>query len=282
MTIPALATSASSLGLLGTALALGLRHGIDWDHLAAIADITGTVTAGSTGPRGSSVRTSPSWRAVSLATMYATGHAAAVAALGSFALAAGSILPEWVDPIMERLVGITLVALGAWVLGSALHAARTDGPLTLRSRWMLVGHGFQRAWHAVSRWGRGHPREGASSVHRIDGYGPRSAFGVGVIHGIGAETGTQVLLIAAVGGADAQGLGGAMLGAFIAGLLASNAAVAALASAGFLATARARKVLLGTSIGVAAFSLVVGVAFVLGEAHRLPNLDTALSLAFGG
>ena len=39
----------------------------------------------------------------------------------------------------------------------------------------------------------------------MSSYGPRTSFGVGMIHGIGAETGTQVLLIAAVGGASSAG-----------------------------------------------------------------------------
>ena len=28
------------IALLGTGLGLGLRHGIDWDHIAAISDVT--------------------------------------------------------------------------------------------------------------------------------------------------------------------------------------------------------------------------------------------------
>ena len=43
-----------------------------------------------------------------------------------------------------------------------------------------------------------------------------------MIHGVGAETGTQVLIIAAVGGAAGQGLGVPMMFAFIVGLLISN------------------------------------------------------------
>ena len=31
-----------SIGLLAGAFALGLRHGIDWDHIAATTDITST------------------------------------------------------------------------------------------------------------------------------------------------------------------------------------------------------------------------------------------------
>ena len=213
--------------------------------------------------------------------LYAAGHGVVVAALGALALAAGRILPDWIDPIMERLVGMTLVVLGVWILASALHSACTGGAFTLRSRWMLVGVGGRRAWAAVSRWGHGHAHDGESHLHRIDRYGPRSASGVGLIHGIGAETGSQVLLIASIGGADAQGLGGAMLAAFVTGLLASNAAIAALACAGFLATARARTILAGTSVVVAAFSVGVGLAFVLGIADRLPDVGAALTIAFG-
>ncbi len=37
------------LSLAGLGIALGLRHGIDWDHLAAITDITSaTVTTDET------------------------------------------------------------------------------------------------------------------------------------------------------------------------------------------------------------------------------------------
>src|SRR3972149_1988646 len=34
--------AAGGAGLLGTALVLGIRHGFDWDHIAAIADVTST------------------------------------------------------------------------------------------------------------------------------------------------------------------------------------------------------------------------------------------------
>src|SRR5262249_17017940 len=36
------AESVGALGLIGTALVLGVRHGFDWDHLAAITDVTST------------------------------------------------------------------------------------------------------------------------------------------------------------------------------------------------------------------------------------------------
>ena len=33
---------AGGVGLLWTALVLGIRHGFDWDHIAAITDVTST------------------------------------------------------------------------------------------------------------------------------------------------------------------------------------------------------------------------------------------------
>ena len=37
--------SAAGIGVLITGLLLGIRHGIDWDHIAAITDITSTTAA---------------------------------------------------------------------------------------------------------------------------------------------------------------------------------------------------------------------------------------------
>src|SRR6476659_8621013 len=43
------ATPAADLGILLTGLLLGVRHGIDWDHIAAITDITSTTAAAGMG-----------------------------------------------------------------------------------------------------------------------------------------------------------------------------------------------------------------------------------------
>ena len=62
--------------------------------------------------------------AVRLGTLYALGHGAVVIALGLAALWLGAVLPDWLDPIMGRIVGVTLVALGMWVLFSVYRYAR--------------------------------------------------------------------------------------------------------------------------------------------------------------
>lgn len=82
------------------AFALGARHGLDADHLAAISELT----AGEGGGRCGFVA----------GVRYALGHAVAVAAIGFAAGAAGLEVPAWV-------VGATLIGLGAW---AAVRLAR--------------------------------------------------------------------------------------------------------------------------------------------------------------
>ena len=110
----------------------------------------------------------------------------------------------------------------------------------------------------------------------MSSYGARTSFGVGMIHGVGAETGSQVLLIAAVGGASSAGLGVPMLFAFVIGLLISNFGIVILSSVSFVSSqARER---LYVSIGAIAgiFSLVVGTIFLFGLERALPDLGAIL------
>ena len=110
----------------------------------------------------------------------------------------------------------------------------------------------------------------------MSSYGPRTAFGVGMIHGIGAETGTQVLLIAAVGGAAASGLGVPMLLAFVLGLLISNFAIVVMTSVGFVASQTRERIYVVVGLIAGVFSLVIGTIFLLGSDAILPALDSIL------
>ena len=240
--------SAAGIGVLITGLLLGIRHGIDWDHIAAITDITSTTAAAGTaeaahtdqhltvpghvhghggthevrahdaGPGGATLSPSLAARppmgrtrflegqaeAIRLGTLYALGHGSVVIALGLAALAFGALLPDWLDPIMGRVVGFTLVALGLWVMYSIYRYARGGEKFRLRSRWMLVFDGIRYGWRRFQA--RLHGHEHVEPLE-MSSYGARTSFGVGMIHGVGAETGSQVLLIAAVGGAASAGLG---------------------------------------------------------------------------
>ncbi|MBI3620445.1 hypothetical protein HY214_04890, partial [Candidatus Roizmanbacteria bacterium] len=107
--------------LLITAVLFGLRHGIDWDHLAAIADIS-----------GSAVTTREGWW---YGTLYALGHAMVILVLGFAAVLFGLKLPAWVDRVMEPIVGTTLIILGLWLIVAVLTQGKS---FRLKSRWMLL------------------------------------------------------------------------------------------------------------------------------------------------
>jgi len=295
------------VGLLAGMAALGFRHGFDWDHIAAITDITSTTTASHAGEDVPVIAAMPRHEhdagpvehghthadagtlhvlsesrfaheqrhAVGLASLYALGHASVVLALGVLALALGAVLPEWVDPVLERVVGVTLVLLGIWVLISVVQYVRGKGEFRMRSRWMLVFDGLRYAWDRVQARIHGHQHE---PIAHASQYGPRTAFGVGMIHGVGAETGSQALLLAGVAGVTgAQGI--VILAAFIVGLLVSNTVVAVSSATGFIGAQRLRTlyVIVGAVAGVS--SLVIGAFFILGLGTALPDLQ---QLLFGG
>jgi high-affinity nickel-transport protein len=200
-------------------------------------------------------------RPILLGTLYALGHALVVVLLGSVALLFGARLPDWVDPIMARVVGLTLVVLGVWVFVSLYNYVRHGGEFRLRSRWMLVFAGVRHAWRRFQAWLHGHEHV---EPMEMSSYGPRTAFSVGVIHGIGAETATQVLLIAAIGGASSVGLGVPMMLAFVVGLVISNTGIVVVSASGFLASRSRQAVYIAIGVVAGVFSLVVGTVFLLG------------------
>ena len=56
---------------------------------------------------------------------------------------------------MGRVVGLTLVALGVWVLYSVYRYARGGESFRLRSRWMLVFDGIRYGWRRLRRGSTG-------------------------------------------------------------------------------------------------------------------------------
>ncbi len=276
------ATTGLGIGLLAGALLLGLRHGIDWDHIAAISDLSATQDA----PR----------RGMIYGTLYAVGHGLVVFLIGLAAIAAGKSLPDWLDAAFGRVVGVTLVLLGAYVLWSLI--AHREG-FKMQSRWMLLIGGVKRLV-ARRRAGRQvvheHPHAPHDDVHHpghegdpepadahghshghthgsgdlAADYGARTAFVVGMLHGVGAETPTQVVafLAAAQAGGTAAGIG--VLVVFLTGLFVSNLGITIASAFGFKEAARRRRAQMVLGGATALVSLVVGVLFLLGESAVLP------------
>ena len=309
------AAPAGGIALLGTGLLLGIRHGFDWDHIAAITDITSTTAAADAGSEahdrqhelvghvhdhghggptelrahdagpGAATATAPvdtrmpgrfggeQWHAVGLGTLYALGHAAVVAVLGIAAIQLGASLPSWIDPIMGQIVGVTLLVLGIWVFYSLYQYARHGRAFRLRSRWMLVFDGVRYAWRRFQA--RLHGHEHVDPIE-MSSYGARTAFGIGMIHGVGAETATQALLIAGIGGAAGQGLGVPMLLAFIVGLVISNTLIVVITATGFVASQLRQRIYLVVGALAGLFSIVVGALFLFGAEGALPALDELL------
>ena len=273
------------VGLIVAAILFGLRHGVDWDHIAAITDITATQDT----PR----------RGLWLGTLYATGHAAVVFLLGVGAIALGNRLPVWVDDLMGRVVGATLLLLGLYVVVSLLRHGRE---FRLQSRWMLVIRGFRRAGRYLSGLRQGssrivdheHPHLAVDSFHHDDedpdlsvthrthahrhqhvsseSYGTRSTLTIGALHGVGAETPTQVLVFLAAAGAGGTGAGVVILVAFLTGLFAANTLVTIGSAYGFVSATRHPRVYLTLASVTAVVSLTLGTLYLVGADSVIPPL----------
>lgn len=231
-----------------TAGILGFRHGFDYDHIAAISDIA-------------SVETSPR-STMKLGLLYAIGHAATLAVLGSAVVLFQVSLPKGIDRIAERLVGLTLLLLGIYVLGSLLRGGQERLP---RSRAVLLARLFH--WTAAKL----HLRH-SHSLPQNWTYSPKSVIAIGVVHGLGAETPSQLLLflLAANLGGVAKGFLG--LAMFVVGLLAMNTLMTASAAGLFGFSAKAPGFQTAVTALTAVYSLIVGTMFLTGWSSSLPPL----------
>ena len=318
-----------SVGLLLTSFAFGLRHGVDWDHIAAIADLSSS---------GESRR-----QGFALSTIYALGHAVVVLVLGIVAIAVGAAIPEGLDAWMGRVVGFTLVALGAWIL---LEIVRHKSDFRLRSRWILIldgtfagvrkvrqsvqgrrvsidhdhahdhtgssvlgepdheshyahDHAHLQSPHteteavldlteparvdAGSKAGssghlrsffergrqshahhHGHHHELALADDQKTSVGNGTAAGIGMLHGIGIESPTQIAVFVASTAAVGWVSGVALLIAWCAGLVIANAGLALLAGFGMLHAERNFAVYVTVALLVAVSSIAMGVLLITG------------------
>src|SRR5579885_1280590 len=222
---------------------LGFRHGVDYDHVAAIADLTGTARRPS--------------QAIGVAVLYGLGHATIVTVLGAVSVWFGMAMPKLSDQILEGAVGCTLVVLGAYVLSAIIRGPRDVRPPT---RFELI--------RRAGRWlnSRFSMRTAPPETARVDPPGGRAAFTVGIIHGIGAETPTQLGLFVLSAGAGGWAGGLLCVLAFAAGLLAMNTLMA-IASAGMFHLSNLRESIYRcVMIATGAYSIVVGALFILSGA----------------
>jgi cytochrome c biogenesis protein CcdA len=298
-----------SLGLLLTALGLGLRHGIDWDHIAAITDLSGTADNRR--------------RGFVLSMAYAIGHGAVVFALGTLAIAFGLLIPESLEAWMGRIVGLTLIALGGWIL---VELTRKGRNFRLRSRWMLVIDGTfaglrhvrngltgrsitiehehvhthsdddtahdeapahdhahvgvvtetvlvpvpvaATGWRGVRERMHQHNHRHSHALALPDrpdvSYGRGTATGIGMLHGVGIESPTQIAIFVASTSAAGVSFGLMLLSTWVIGLIVANAGLALLAGAGLLNADRSFPVYATVAIVVSGASILLGTFYLFG------------------
>jgi len=278
------------IGLVATAFALGFRHGFDWDHLAALSDIAASQQSRR--------------RSMMLATLYALGHAAVAFAIGAAVILVSARMPASVGAVMERLVGVTLVALGSWVIVSTLRNGRSTH---MPSRGALLVAGFRRLrprrpepvviehehehpvgehhthelehepvgavrrTTVIPRHSHRHRHVGALPDDPLPAYGGRVAVGVGAVHGIGFETPTQALVFVTAAGAGSRLAGLLVLVCFLAGLLAANTVVALASTFGLTGAGSRARLYTVASLVAALASLALGLLYLFGKGDIMPG-----------
>jgi len=168
--------------------ALGARHALETDHLAAVATLVGDDTA----------------RPGLVGASWGVGHSLPIAALGIAFLALGVRLPPSVTALVEGVVGLVLVYLGARMLVSVLDRREH-------------GHGTHPL-HTHLRIGRLSLGGGHAHLHG-------DSLLVGALHGV---AGSGALVVALVAAAPDLPTGASFLGAFAVASVLTMAAASAL------------------------------------------------------
>jgi high-affinity nickel-transport protein len=130
----------------------------------------------------------------------------------------------------------------------------------------------------VSEWHHGHHGRPGHHHHKHPepdaymNYGTRTAFVVGMVHGVGAETPTQLVIFLTAAGTSGKAAGVAVLATFILGLLVSNTMITLGSSYGFLRASQNWKIYVTVAVLTGVFSLVIGTLFLFGKGSLLPAM----------
>jgi high-affinity nickel-transport protein len=118
---------------------------------------------------------------------------------------------------MQRVVGLTLVLLGAYVFSTLFYSGApvSRGQAILAIIGKLHHHHSHEVWAADRR------------------YGPKSSLGLGVLHGVGAETPTQLSMLVIATNVGGIQNGALALAVFASAMFVSNMALTTAATSVF-------------------------------------------------
>jgi ABC-type nickel/cobalt efflux system permease component RcnA len=161
--------------VLLVALALGLRHASDPDHLAAVSTLIASDPEDGTR------------RAGRLGLAWGAGHAVTLAAFGLPIVLMQAYLPDTAQRASEALVGLMIMLLAVRLL----------------VRWRRGHFHAHPHRHGAVEHRHLHPHHSGDHdhVHQPEvrlGRSPWQAFGIGLVHGAGGSAGVGVLLLATI------------------------------------------------------------------------------------
>lgn len=171
------------LGLaLLVALLLGLRHATDPDHLTAVSTLA--LWDDRHGPR----------RAATLGMGWGLGHATTLIGFGIPALLLRRYLPDAAERAAEGLIGAVIVILALRLLVRWRRGYLHSHPHRHGDRWHTHPHAHADADAHARAHAADHDHAHAESLGRS----PLTAYGIGLIHGLGGSAAVTVLLISAI------------------------------------------------------------------------------------
>jgi ABC-type nickel/cobalt efflux system permease component RcnA len=160
--------------VLMVSLLVGLRHASDPDHLAAVT----TLIASQERER---IR-----KATSLGLLWGLGHAPTLIAVGLPLVVLGQYLPERLGQAAEVVIGLIIVMLAVRLL----------------LRWRRgVFHAHAHSHTSGETHRHLHSHAGGSAhqhAHNVTLRTPLSAYGVGLVHGVGGSGGITLLLLSTI------------------------------------------------------------------------------------
>ena len=169
--------------ILLISLFLGLRHASDPDHLAAVTTLI-----------ASEEERKKARKAGLLGFFWGLGHGTTLVLLGLPLVLFNRFLPESVQVVAETLIGVIIVVLAVRLLlrwrRGAFHVHTHD-----HGEGALHRHVHSHEDQVAASGGASHEHE---HEHRAAQRTPLSAYGIGLVHGIGGSGGLTLLLLSTI------------------------------------------------------------------------------------